>query len=133
MTPMLRTDYFLALVAFNRIDGVKQRIRYNNLADIRVPGVPIDMQAQFAERRHKAMARISNAKTALIKGRTNLRKDRWHSEGSPKVGLVKQRPGGKVIAHHLVRADLSKSCRKRHRTQKESSQTHRVLQRRTVP
>ncbi len=67
MTPMLRTDYFLALVAFNRIDGVKQRMRYNNLADIRVPGVPIDMQAQFAERRHKAMARIIHAKTAYIR------------------------------------------------------------------
>jgi hypothetical protein len=36
MAMMIRTDYFLALVAFNRVGGVKQRMYYANLAEIRL-------------------------------------------------------------------------------------------------
>ncbi len=44
MALMLRADYFLALVTFNRVGGVKQRMYYANLAEIRLPEIPVEVQ-----------------------------------------------------------------------------------------
>ena len=51
MALMIRTDYFLALVAFNRVGGVKQRMYYANLAEIRLPMVKPEVQQQYAIQR----------------------------------------------------------------------------------
>ena len=65
MALMLRTDYFLALVAFNRVGGVKQRMYYTNLAQIRLPEIPEDVQKVFAERRLAILKDIGSANEKL--------------------------------------------------------------------
>lgn len=65
MALMLRTDYFLALVTFNRVGGVKQRMYYANLAEIRLPEIPIEVQENFADRRQEIMASITATKEKL--------------------------------------------------------------------
>lgn len=66
MALMLRTDYFLALVAFNRVGGVKQRMYYANLAEIRLPKITEDVQQDFAKRRLEILNRISVANETLV-------------------------------------------------------------------
>lgn len=58
MALMLKTNYFLSLVEFNRVGGVKQRMYYANLAEIRLPDVQNDIQESFVERRRLIMERI---------------------------------------------------------------------------
>lgn len=65
MALMLRTDYFLALAAFNRVGGVKQRMYYSNLAEIRLPEVPTEVQHNFAERRQEVLENITTANEKL--------------------------------------------------------------------
>ncbi len=65
MALMLRTDYFLALVAFNRVGGVKQRMYYANLAEIRLPKIPDDLQRDYANRRQRMLEDISAANETL--------------------------------------------------------------------
>jgi hypothetical protein len=67
MALMLRTDYFLSLVAFNRVGGVKQRMYYANFAEIRVPMIEQRVQKRFAERRKAVLANIEAAKQELAK------------------------------------------------------------------
>ncbi|EIC29449.1 hypothetical protein Metal_1675 [Methylomicrobium album BG8] len=61
MALMLKTDYFLALVAFNRVGGVKQRMYYANLAEIRLPEIPENVQRDFARRLLEILANINAA------------------------------------------------------------------------
>ena len=61
MALLLRTDYFLALVAINRVGAVKQRMYYSNLAEIRLPEVPVSVQREFAARRSQAMEEMAAA------------------------------------------------------------------------
>lgn len=65
MALMLRTDYFLSLVAFNRVGGVKQRMYYSNLAEIRLPHIPQEIQENFAKRQTEALAKIQAAHEIL--------------------------------------------------------------------
>ena len=58
MALVLRTDYFLALVAINRVGAVKQRMYYSNLAEIRLPEVPKPVQREFASKRSRALDEI---------------------------------------------------------------------------
>ncbi|WP_147277384.1 hypothetical protein [Rhodovulum sp. 12E13] len=62
---MIRTEYFLALVAFNRVGGVKQRMYYTNLAEIRLPMISEAEQKDFAERRRDAILSIEKARRSL--------------------------------------------------------------------
>ena len=59
MALIIRTDYFLALVAFNRVGGVKQRMYYANLAEIRFPPIDNDLQKHYAKRRLELLDNIS--------------------------------------------------------------------------
>lgn len=59
MALIIRTDYFLALVAFNRVGGVKQRMYYANLAEIRLPPIDNDLQKHYAKRRLEILDNIS--------------------------------------------------------------------------
>ncbi|MFD2174777.1 hypothetical protein [Rhodobacter lacus] len=65
MALLLRTDYFLSLVAFNRVGGVKQRMYYGNLAEIRLPLIPIEEQQRVANEYTLLLSKISKARTDL--------------------------------------------------------------------
>ncbi len=67
MALMLRTGYFLTLVAFNRVGGVKQRMYYANLAEIRLPLVAMDIQREFVERMQDTLETIEAADANLSK------------------------------------------------------------------
>lgn len=74
MALMLRTDYFLALVAFNRVGGVKQRMYYANLAEIRLPEIPMDIQKRFAMQRQEILANITAANEKLVQRKKEIEK-----------------------------------------------------------
>ncbi|WP_207062471.1 restriction endonuclease subunit S [Motiliproteus sp. SC1-56] len=74
MALLLRTDYFLSLVAFNRVGGVKQRMYYANLAEIRLPTFPMDVQEYFAERQQEILKSISTANEKIGKRKTEIEK-----------------------------------------------------------
>jgi restriction endonuclease S subunit len=74
MALMLRTDYFLALVAFNRVGGVKQRMYYANLAEIRLPEIPTEVQENFADRRQEILANITAANGKLAQRKKDIEK-----------------------------------------------------------
>ena len=74
MALLLRTDYFLALVAFNRVGGVKQRMYYANLAEIRLPEVPMEVQMHFAQRRQEILATIAAANGNLARRKIDIEK-----------------------------------------------------------
>ena len=74
MALMIRTDYFLTLVAFNRVGAVKQRMYYGNLAEIRLPIVDLKIQQHYAEQRRVVLDRISNANAMLIQRKREIEK-----------------------------------------------------------
>lgn len=65
MALMLRTNYFLTLVGLNRVGGVKQRMYFANLAEIRVPRIPAEVQKRVADRRQEILANIEVANEKL--------------------------------------------------------------------
>lgn len=74
MALMIRTDYFLALVAFNRVGGVKQRMYYANLAEIRLPNVPGDVQQHYAGQRKQIVEKITLANQQLVQRKSEIEK-----------------------------------------------------------
>jgi len=72
MALMIRTNYFLALVAFNRVGGVKQRMYYANFAEIRLPMVKPEIQQQYARRRREILNRITQAKNLLVERKRDI-------------------------------------------------------------
>jgi len=74
MALMLKTDYFLALVAFNRVGGVKQRMYYANLAEIRLPKIPTGLQKNFADRRQETLNNIKAANEKLAERKNDIEK-----------------------------------------------------------
>ena len=74
MALMLRTDYFLSLVAFNRVGGVKQRMYYANLAEIRLPEIPDTLQQDFVQRRWEIWRNISATNETLVERKTEIEK-----------------------------------------------------------
>jgi len=65
MALLIRTTFFLSLVDFNRVGGVKQRMYYANLAAIRLPKVSLEVQQRFADQRKKILERASSADEIL--------------------------------------------------------------------
>jgi len=74
MALLIRTDYFLALVAFNRVGGVKQRMYYANLAEIRLPMIKTEIQQKFAIKRQEILNRISQANVMLMQRKKAIEK-----------------------------------------------------------
>ncbi len=72
MALVLRTDYFLALVAINRVGAVKQRMYYSNLAEIRLPQVPMSIQREFAARRSRALDEIHASDRMLAERKAEI-------------------------------------------------------------
>jgi hypothetical protein len=65
MALLLKTNYFLTLVEFNRVGGVKQRMYYANLAEIRLPMLDLDVQIQFANEWMIAQMELQKAEMNL--------------------------------------------------------------------
>lgn len=74
MALLLRADYFLSLVAFNRVGGVKQRMYYANLAEIRLPLIPIEEQQRVANEYTSLLSKISDARTDLGRRKSEIEK-----------------------------------------------------------
>ena len=72
MAVLIQTTYFLSLVAFNRVGGVKQRMYYANLAEIRLPSVPYEMQRRVADEYKSLLHQISTATADLERRRTEI-------------------------------------------------------------
>jgi hypothetical protein len=74
MDLLLQTQYFLTLVSFNRVGGVKQRMYYANLAEIRLPMVSTDTQKEYIKRKAAIKANLKGAATHLIEVKKQVEK-----------------------------------------------------------
>lgn len=74
MALVLRTGYFLALVGFNRVGGVKQRMYYSNLAEIRLPEISMDIQKRFVDRRREILSSGAAADEKLAQRKKEIEK-----------------------------------------------------------
>jgi restriction endonuclease S subunit len=72
MALVIRTDYFLSLVDLSRVGGVKQRMYYANLADIRLPMIDLEIQKKYADRRMAILSDIWKANESVKKRRTEI-------------------------------------------------------------
>ena len=72
MASMIRTEYFLSLVDFNRVGGVKQRMYYANLAEIRLPMIDLEIQKEFADQRVAILSAITKANESVKDCRTEI-------------------------------------------------------------
>jgi hypothetical protein len=72
MALVVRTNYFLSLVAFSRVGGVKQRMYYANLAEIRLPMIAAEIQEDFAQCREMLLSEIESGKAELIKRKLEI-------------------------------------------------------------
>lgn len=79
---LFQTAYFLKLVSISRVGGVKQRLFFANLAEIRLPRFSLGEQADYAGRRED----LTNRKADAIDG---LRKRKIEIE---QIVLGKQAP-----------------------------------------
>ena len=69
---MIRTEYFLSLVDFNRVGGVKQRMYYANLAEIRLPMIDLEIQKTFADQRVAILSSITKANESVKDRRAEI-------------------------------------------------------------
>lgn len=74
MALMIHTAYFLSLVDFNRVGGVKQRMYYANLAEIRLPMIDLEIQKKFADQRLAILSAITKANEKLEERKTEIEK-----------------------------------------------------------
>jgi len=72
MALMIRTEYFLSLVDFNRVGGVKQRMYYANLAEIRLPMIDLEIQKTFADQRVAILSSITKANESVKDRRAEI-------------------------------------------------------------
>lgn len=62
---LIQTPFFLDLVQFNRVGGVKQRMYTENLMQVRIPYLRPDEQQRYADARAAALADLAKAKARL--------------------------------------------------------------------
>lgn len=74
MDLLLQTQYFLTLVSFNRVGGVKQRMYYANLAEIRLPMISPDTQNDYIKRKAAIKENLKKAATHLIEVKKQIEK-----------------------------------------------------------
>ena len=72
MALMIRTEYFLSMVDFNRVGGVKQRMYYTNLAAIRLPMIDFEMQKKFADQSVDILSAITKANESKKDRKTEI-------------------------------------------------------------
>lgn len=74
MDLLLQTEYFLTLVSFNRVGGVKQRMYYANLAEIRLPVITPDIQQMFLTKKAEIEQRLSILRKKLAECKKRVEK-----------------------------------------------------------
>jgi hypothetical protein len=74
MDLLFQTQYFLTLVSFNRVGGVKQRMYYANLAEIRLPLVSSDTQKEYIKRKAAIKENLKKAASHLIEVKKQVEK-----------------------------------------------------------
>ena len=74
MDLLLQTEYFLTLVSFNRVGGVKQRMYYANLADIRLPMIAWDIQQKFLSKKAEIERKLYRLKETLFDCKSTVEK-----------------------------------------------------------
>ncbi len=74
MDLLLQTEYFLTLVSFNRVGGVKQRMYYANLAEIRLPIISIEIQRKYVARKTELEQLQASSKERLLEVRKQVEK-----------------------------------------------------------
>lgn len=62
---LIQTPFFLDLVQFNRVGGVKQRMYTENLMQVRIPYLRPDEQRRYSDARAAALADLAKAKARL--------------------------------------------------------------------
>ena len=72
MALLLKTEYFLKLVSFNRVGGVKQRMYYANLAEIRLPMISMKIQRKFGKNRLGILNRIKAAESEMVRRKNEI-------------------------------------------------------------
>ncbi len=72
MDLLLQTEYFLTLVSFHRVGGVKQRMYYENFAEIRIPLIDKDVQQKYIKRKINYEHQLSVAINSLAECRKNI-------------------------------------------------------------
>lgn len=72
MALVIRTKYFKALVEFNRVGGVKQRMYYSNLAEIRLPMIEYKLQQHYVKRRLEIVSKMSHLNATLAERRRDI-------------------------------------------------------------
>jgi len=72
MALMIRTEYFLSMVDFNRVGGVKQRMYYSNLSEIRLPIIELEVQKKFANQLRAILAANTGAMESVKKQKTEI-------------------------------------------------------------
>lgn len=71
---MIRTSFFLALVQFNRVGGVKERMYVENLRSIRIPVLSADEQLDFSRRRDEALQALKATATLEVEAKAAIEK-----------------------------------------------------------
>lgn len=74
MDLLLQTEYFLTLVSFNRVGGVKQRMYYANLAEIRLPKIARDVQQRFLLKKAKIKRKLPTLKEKFFNCKNKVEK-----------------------------------------------------------
>ncbi|MBZ0292945.1 MAG: restriction endonuclease subunit S [Anaerolineae bacterium] len=69
---LISTDFFIRLIQFHRVGGVKQRLYVDNLLKIPVPDLSLEEQRNFASSRKTALQNIEKAQFNLNKLKEEL-------------------------------------------------------------
>lgn len=72
MALLVRSRFFISLVDFNRVGGVKQRMYYANLAEIRLPLTPLAEQRRIIREHAKLQAELRKAQLRIDQERARL-------------------------------------------------------------
>lgn len=59
---LISTPFFIDLIQFHRVGGVKQRLYVDNLLDIRIPEISEEKQKTFVQLRKNTLTRLQEAK-----------------------------------------------------------------------
>jgi hypothetical protein len=72
MALIIQTKYFLSLVDINRVGGVKQRMYYTNLAEIRLPMIDLEIQKKFADQRLAILSAITKTNETIKERKSEI-------------------------------------------------------------
>lgn len=71
---LIQTEYFRKLISFNRVGAVKQRLYFDNLAQLRLPRVPAEDQERFVSRFIAAGRTIADMEARVVEAKNRLQR-----------------------------------------------------------